>query len=129
MSRNDLARGAGVIILVGLLISSCGSGPASESGSKSSTSSPRNAPASTSTTAKSPTYKILTEEQLTGALLSLQALPAGYSESPSPGATSKTFCDYVPPFTPAVQVRRDFEKSGGMSSEIWHFGSDGGTHP
>lgn len=63
----------------------------------------------TTTTAARPTYRILSEAELTSALLDVQALPPGYSQDPpADQGRNKTFCDYKPPFTESTRVRRDF---------------------
>ena len=65
----------------------------------------------------------MAEEELAGAILGLQDLPAGYSQDPpSAKSTDKMFCDYVPPFTPKVTAFRGFTKGGGMSAEILSIG-------
>jgi hypothetical protein len=70
-----------------------------------------------------PTYRLLSEGELTGALLGVQDLPAGYSQdAPSADRPNKTFCDYEPPFEEQVKVRQDFTKGGGLSSELLSIG-------
>ncbi len=71
------------------------------------------------TAAADPSYRLLSKEELTGALLALQDVPAGYSQDPPPAdGPGKTFCDYPPPFEEKVKVRRDFTKGAGLSAEF-----------
>jgi hypothetical protein len=61
----------------------------------------------------------LSSEELTGVLLGVQDLPAGYSqEPPDTEKSNKTFCDYEQPFEPEVEASRTFTKGGGMSTEL-----------
>lgn len=73
----------------------------------------------TTTTSAGPTYRILSEAELTAALLDIQDLPAGYAEEPpADQGSSKTFCDYKPPYTEKIRVRQNFTKGGGLSTEL-----------
>lgn len=71
-----------------------------------------------------PEYALLSEGDLEAALLTIQDMPVGYSQDPDSESseTTKTFCDYKPPFTEKTSVSRDFTKGGGMSSEFLAIG-------
>lgn len=99
-----------------LSLAGCGNDRASESDGATLTPS-----TTTSTTATS--HRLLSEKELTEALLNLQEVPPGYSQDPpSPPGASKTFCDYLPPFEEKIRVKRDFTKGGGLSSEFLSVG-------
>jgi hypothetical protein len=66
--------------------------------------------------------RLLSEEELAGALLGVQDMPVGYSQDPPSENPTKTFCDYKPPFDEKVYVTRDFTKGGGMSIELTSLG-------
>jgi hypothetical protein len=110
-----------------LFLTACGSGNDSGgsnagSGTGSNTESSAT-PTPTPTKPAAPTYRILNKQELTGALLGVQDMPAGYSQDPpTPDSLDKTFCDYKPPFTQKVKVSRDFTKGGGMSAELLRVG-------
>ena len=73
----------------------------------------------TTTASTAPAQRLLSEKELTEALLGVQDLPAGYSQDPPSGEpTSKTFCDYKPAFQEKIYVEREFTKGGGLSSEF-----------
>ena len=108
-----------------LLATGCGSAnqadtPASTEGPPTSESA---APTTTTTAPEVPTYRLLSAEELGGALLGVEDLPPGYSQDP-PGNNSseKTFCDYQPPFDFQTEASRDFTKGGGLSAEALSVG-------
>jgi len=75
------------------------------------------------TAAADPSYRLLSEEELTGTLLALQDVPPGYSQDPPPEeGPGKTFCDYPPPFEEKIHVQRDFTKGAGVSAEFLSVG-------
>lgn len=70
-----------------------------------------------------PARRILSEVELTEALLGVQDLPAGYSQDPpSDKPAEKTFCDYKPAFHEETHVERNFTKGGGLSAEFLKVG-------
>ncbi|MGI8756579.1 MAG: hypothetical protein ACR2MB_12090 [Acidimicrobiales bacterium] len=114
-----------VTVALTLLAAGCGksgtsdlSGATTAPASKTATTTTKATTTAAPTTPKVPAYRLLSQEELTGALLGVQDLPAGYSQDP-PGTdnTEKTFCDYKPPFAFKVKARQDFTKGGGMSAE------------
>ncbi len=116
-----------------VFVASCGSNGQADSSASSGTSvaaessapvpSTESSTSTTSTTPEAPVYRLLSEEELTDAVLDVQDLPAGYSQDPSEtDSTEKTFCDYEPPFAAEVQVRQDFIKGGGLSAELLSIG-------
>jgi hypothetical protein len=75
------------------------------------------------TTATAPAYRILSQEELTKALLGVNELPPGYSQDPpSAIGPNKTFCDYPPPFEEKTRVHQDFTKGAGLSAEVLSVG-------
>lgn len=75
--------------------------------------------ATTPSTSTTVSQRLLSEKELSAALLSLQDVPPGYSQDPpSEPDPSKTFCDYVPPFQEKIRVKREFTKGGGLSAEF-----------
>lgn len=99
-----------------LSLAACGSG---------ATDSSKTTNASTGTTtsaAPAPAQRILSEQELTNALLAVQELPPGYSQDPPTPNPHKTFCDYKPPFEEKIYVDRSFTKGGGLSSEVLSVG-------
>jgi hypothetical protein len=132
----SLTRRLAAACFVLLLVASCGSsdkadapdGSRDSAAAESTTST--TSPTSTTTIPAPPAYRVLSEEELTGTLLGLEDLPAGYSQDPpEAGDTEKTFCDYVPPFMPQIEVGRKFTKGGGMSSEALVIGFRQFTSP
>jgi hypothetical protein len=81
-------------------------------------------PSPTPTETTGPEYALLSEDDLEAALLTIQDMPVGYSQDPESesSTTTKTFCDYKPPFTEKTSVSRDFTKGGGMSTEFLAIG-------
>jgi hypothetical protein len=67
-----------------------------------------------------PVYQILSKDDLTKALLPLNAMPTGYSDDPSQDSTGadKTFCNYKQPYTAKIRVSRSYLKGGGLSAEV-----------
>ena len=123
-----MLRRIAVLVFFVLLVPSCGSNgteasPDSTSRDRSSTSDvPATTPSST-TAPPAPSYRLLSSEELTGALLGVEDMPAGYSQDPPEDlGENKTFCDYTPPFVEQIKVRRDFTKGGGLSAEILSLG-------
>lgn len=111
----------------GMLLVGCGSakGPEASSGSRATVASPASSAPHTSEPPAStePAYRILSADELNGALLGIEDLPPGYSQDPpEDNNTNKTFCDYTPPFLEQVKVRRDFTKGGGLSAELVSLG-------
>lgn len=119
------------ILALTLLVAGCGESATSDSSGATSTSAGRTtateatttdaeATTAASTAPEAPAYRLLSEKELSGALLGVQDLPAGYSQDP-PGTEAdtaeKTFCDYKQPFDSKVKARQDFTKGGGMSAE------------
>lgn len=105
-----------LMAILAIILSASGCGDSGSS--RGNTASPKGA-----TTAASPTYRILTKEELNKALLGLQDLPAGYSQDPPEDERAgKTFCDYKPPFEETIRVRRDFTKGSGLSAELLSLG-------
>lgn len=115
-----------------LLVAGCGGSGTSDS-SKATTTTASKQPASTSATTSiaettttteptAPAMRLLSEEELAGALLGVQDMPVGYSQDPPSENPTKTFCDYKPPFDEKVYVTRDFTKGGGMSIELTSLG-------
>jgi ABC-type Fe3+-hydroxamate transport system substrate-binding protein len=82
-----------ILLTLVLTLSAAGCGSGTSDSSETTT-------ASTHTTAPAaPSQRILSEKELTEALLGVQDLPAGYSQDrPSENAADKTFCDYKPAF-------------------------------
>jgi len=123
-------------LALGLVLAGCGGGGSSDSTGTtvSSASKPTATDASVTTEVTSsapsttegsgaPAYRLLSEDELTAAILGLGDLPAGYSQDPPVAdGDNKTFCDYKPPVTAKVQVGKDFTKGGGMSAEALSFG-------
>lgn len=119
-----------VLVVLALVVAGCGSskdadetsGTASVDESSTSEAPTTSAPPST-TVAPAPTYRLLSNEELTAALLGIEDMPAGYSQDPpeDPGAR-KTFCDYAPPFIEQLKVGRGFTKGGGLSAEVVSLG-------
>ena len=96
-----------------LCVAGCGDSGASGSDADAITST------STTASAVAPTHRLLSETELTEALVGVQNLPPGYSQNPpSEQVANKTFCDYVPPFEEEIKVTRDFTKGIGLSSEM-----------
>lgn len=117
-----------VLVVAALLVGACASTTEDEASPdtaavEGSTTSEVPVTDPPSTTAPAPTYRLLTEEELTATLLGVEDMPAGYSQDPpgDPGAR-KTFCDYTPPFIEQVKVSRDFTKGGGLSAEVVSLG-------
>jgi hypothetical protein len=105
-----------VTVVLALSVAGCGDSGVSDSVGSEAVSS------GTTTTAV-PTFRILSKEDLTNALLRLQDLPAGYSQDPPTSEVSgKTFCDYVAPFQESIRVRQDFTKGSGLSAELLSVG-------
>lgn len=99
-----------------LLVAGCSAGGATESSRTTTASTGTAAPAA-------PAPRVLSEIELTEALLGVQDLPAGYSQDPpSDKPATKTFCDYRPAFQEKTYVERDFTKGGGLSSEFLKVG-------
>lgn len=119
-----LAAAALLLVLLG----GCGSNEHTEEprdavGSDAAGTASTPAAPSTSAAPEGPTYRLLSKKALTGVLLSVQDLPAGYSQDPPVDeGGNKTFCDYKPPFTEKIRVRQDFTKGGGMSAELLSVG-------
>ena len=66
-----------------------------------------------------PALPLLSEQELTEALLAVPELPPGYSQDPpEPEGPDKTFCDYKPAFQEKIDVERAFTKGGGLSPEF-----------
>jgi hypothetical protein len=107
-----------ILVTLALMLSVAGCGAGGGSDSSGTTTAP------TSTAAIAPpTQRLLSEKELTEALLGLQDVPAGYSQDPpSEAGTPKTFCDYVPPFQEKTGVKRGFTKGGGLSAEFLSVG-------
>ena len=104
-----------VALALTLSVAGCGGGTSDTSGATTASSG--------TTTPTAPTYRLLSEEELTEALLGLQELPAGYSQDPPVDeGTGKTFCDYPPPFQEKIRVRQDFTKGAGLSAELLSVG-------
>jgi hypothetical protein len=79
---------------------------------------PTTSPVESPTAIPNPEYSVVSESDLEAALLTIQDMPVGYSQMPPSETSTKTFCDYKPPFTEQVHVRHDFIKGGGMSAEL-----------
>ena len=95
-----------------LLVAGCGDNTAPDSHGTTAASTGTPAPAA-------PAQRVLSEVELTDALLGVPDLPAGYSQDPpsdKPG--DKTFCDYKPAFQEKTSVERNFTKGGGLASEF-----------
>jgi hypothetical protein len=135
--RDHMKRTATAIIIATLsLTAGCGNDdtPAAQDNSSAeatptqsteptpSTSEPAGSSSLSATTAPEPTYAVLSKDDLESALLTIQDLPAGYSQDPPSEPSTKTFCDYKPPFTEKMYVSHDFTKGGGMSSELLTLG-------
>ena len=107
-----------------VLVAGCGSADKASEPQSADTSTTTTSVASTTvTTPPTPTYRLLSEEELAGALLGIEDVPAGYSQDPpSDEGANKTFCDYTPPFEEQIRVRRDFTKGGGLSAELLSVG-------
>ena len=109
-----------------VLLASCGGSestspqqPAPTISTSTPTSPASSVPSSTPTSTAGPEYVRLREPALVASLLTLEALPVGYSQDPATtDSGNKTFCDYKPPFTETEKVRRDFTKGGGISAEF-----------
>ena len=105
-----------VILALILSIAGCGAGGTTDPDQASPTSTGM-------TTTPAPTYRLLSKDELTKALLDLRALPAGYSpDPPTDEGPAKTFCDYPPPFQENIRVRQDFTKGAGLSAELLSVG-------
>lgn len=66
-----------------------------------------------------PSFDLLDEAGLEGALLTVQDMPDGFSQDPpSDQGPDKNFCDYKVPHDTLIRVRRDFTKGSGMSAEV-----------
>lgn len=110
------------LAVVGLAIAftaGCGGG-ATEGPSAKPSAAPGTASAKPSATpATTPAPQPLSKKALTASLLSIDALPVGYSQDPpSPDTADKTFCDYKVPHEPTAVASRDFTKGSGLSSEF-----------
>jgi hypothetical protein len=107
-----------------VLVSGCGSTEKTGASQSADTSMTTDAVAPTDPTAPpAPTYRLLSEQELAGAVLGIEDLPPGYSQDPpSDDSTNKTFCDYTPPFEEQIKVRQDFTKGGGISAEVLSVG-------
>lgn len=114
-------------------VAGCGGSDDPESGREGGTTTPAAVSAesaSSSTSAISETtaiadveFAVLSEEELKGALLGVRDLPPGYSADPGEDdGADKTFCDYEQPFEPQTEVRQDFLKGGGISTELLSVG-------
>lgn len=113
-SQGGLLRRILLTLVLTLSAAGCGSGTSDSS---------KTTNASTRTTASAaPTQRILSEKELTEALLGVQDLPPGYSEDPPGEPVDKTFCDYKPAFREKIYVEKDFTKGGGLSTEFLKVG-------
>lgn len=117
MNRTATVSAALLVLLAG-----CGGNSDSGESGAPSESASSEASASSAPTPPEPKYAVLSKADLTGALLGIQDMPTGYSQDPpSKSAGNKFFCDYKPRFDEKIRVRRDFTKSGGMSSQLLSF--------
>ena len=108
-----------------LLLTGCGSGNDSAGSSAQSGDTSDSGTSSTPSPAKPavPAYRVLAKPALTKSLIGIQDLPPGYSQDPPSGdGTTKTFCNYKPPFNEKIKISRDFTKGGGLSGEILSVG-------
>lgn len=95
-----------------LSVAGCSDNSASESGGTTT-------PSTATSAIAAPSQRLLSEKELSAALLSLQDVPPGYSQDPpSEPDPSKTFCDYAPPFQEKIRVKREFTKGGRLSAEF-----------
>jgi hypothetical protein len=105
-------------------LSSCDANPAegappAEGSTASATARASNTP---SPAAAQSEYARLSKRELDNALVSTQDLPVGYSQRAENATPTKTFCDYMSPFSETVMVTRDFTKGGGLSVELLRIG-------
>ncbi|MFJ9968875.1 hypothetical protein [Streptomyces avermitilis] len=117
MHRKTAVAALGALLMAGTLTACGGSGsPSAEPGTGTAT---EDSAASASAPTPTPQEQLLSEKELTAALLPLSAMPAGWSVDTS-GSDSgdKTFCDYKQPHAAHIKLSRSFQKGGGLSASV-----------
>jgi hypothetical protein len=114
-----------VVALIGML-AGCGGEDTSSGATSQVSSSPSSSPTVASTSAEptaeteppEPSFGQMSEKQLRHILLTIDALPPGYSaDPPDDGASVAGYCGYAPERAP-TKVGQDFTRGGGFSTEL-----------
>lgn len=107
-----------VVALIGMLAGCGGEDTSSGASSQVSSSPSTSAEPPAETEPPEPSFRQMSEKQLRNTLLTIDALPPGYSaDPPDNGASVAAYCGSAPERAP-TKVGQDFTKGGGFSTEL-----------